>query len=454
MSQTPNPSALAASCDVLVIGGGPAGSTAAALLARQGRDVLLVEKAQHPRFHIGESLLPANARLFDALGVRDQVDAIGLRKFGVEFNSPQHSQRSLVAFSDAWDRSLPYAWQVRRSEFDALLFRHAESCGARTLQSCQVRQVQFDPDGATAVGTQADGQPQQWRARFVLDASGRDTLLARQFGAKRKNQQHDSAALFAHFDGAERLPGAEEGHISIFWFAHGWFWFIPLRDGSTSVGAVCWPQYLKSRSKPLQEFFLDTLAQSQQLQQRLRHARLRPETLQATGNYSYGADHACGDRYALLGDAYAFIDPVFSSGVYLAMTSAFAATELVAARLDQPRRAAAARRRFTAHMRRGPREFSWFIYRMTNPTIRDMFMHPRNLLGAKPALTSLLAGDIYGAAPIGPGLRVFKSAYALLSLLEAGRTWRAWLSRRQRLREAARATDATDAAGSAEARLS
>ncbi len=287
-----------------------------------------------------------------------------------------------------------------------------------------------------ATGTAADGQPIQWRARYVLDATGRDTLLARQQGAKRKNKQHDSAALYAHFLGAERLAGREEGHISIYWFEHGWFWCIPLRDGSTSVGAVCWPQYLKSRSKPLQDFFLDTIALSPKLQQRLQHATLQPGTLQATGNYSYAATHACGERYALLGDAFAFIDPVFSSGVHLALTSAFAAAELAATTLDTPQHARAARKRYTAHMRRGPQAFSWFIYRMTNPTIRDMFMHPRDLLGAKPALTSLLAGDVYGQAPVAGGLRVFKGAYRLLNLLQAGRSWRAWAGRRGRLRTA------------------
>jgi flavin-dependent dehydrogenase len=438
MSQAPLPSALSDVCDVIVIGGGPAGSTAAALLARQGRDVLLVEKATHPRFHIGESLLPANGPLFDRLGLREQVEAIGMRKHGVEFVSPQHAHRSQVDFADAWDKSMPYAWQVRRSELDELLFRHAAACGARTLEGCQVQQVAFDNEGASLQARQADGTLRALRARFVIDASGRDTLLARQRGAKQKNPRHDSAALYAHFRGARRLPGAQEGNISIFWFQHGWFWFIPLADGCTSVGAVCWPYYLKSRSKPLQEFFFDTIALAPALAERLQAAELVAGTLEATGNYSYGASHASGDRYLMLGDAYAFIDPVFSSGVYLAMASAFAGVELVEARLDRPRQAAAARRRFEAHMRRGPREFSWFIYRMTNPTLREMFMHPRDLLGAKAAVTSMLAGDIFGASPIRSGLRVFKGCYRLLSALEARRTWRAWRQRRVNIGEAAR----------------
>ena len=433
------PSPTPTSCDVLVIGGGPAGATIAALLARQGRQVVMLEKAHHPRFHIGESLLPANVALFDRLGLRPQLEAIGMPKYGVEFCSPDHQHRSYFEFADAWDKSMPYAWQVRRSDMDELLFRHAAAQGATAVEGCRVREVLFDdpanPQGAVVKATLDDGAERVYHARFVVDASGRDTFMANKLRIKQKNERHNSSALFGHFHGAKRLEGKKAGNISIFWFQHGWFWFIPLADGSTSIGAVCWPYYLKSRNKPLPEFFADTIAMCPLLVERLADATLIDNRVHATGNYAYTSQHCTGERYLMLGDAFAFIDPVFSSGVYLAMQGAFDGAELVATHLDQPAKAAAARRQFEKRARLGPNEFSWFIYRVTNPTMRHLFMHPANPLRVQEALLSLLAGDIHGNTPIWGALRILKSIYYVMSLANLRRTARAWWRRRQNIRD-------------------
>lgn len=437
MSTTaPDHDAGAGTCDVLVIGGGPAGSTAATLLARRGYRVVLLEKARHPRFHIGESLLPANLPLFADLGVADEIRAIGMIKRGAEFVSPWHGAPQTFAFADAWDKSMPYAYQVRRAEFDDILLRNAGRHGVEVSEGCRVREVQFAADGVCVQATHDDGRHAGYRARFLVDASGRDTFMASRLKAKHRNPKHNSAAMYAHYTHARRHPGEAEGHITIFWFDHGWFWFIPLADGATSVGAVVWPYYMKRRDRPLEAFFSDTIAQCPALAERLADARL-VSPVEATGNFSYTTDHTHGGdgaNYVLLGDAYAFIDPVFSSGVMLAMQSAYAGAEAIDTCLRQPQQRAQALAAFDRRLRHGPREFSWFIYRITTPTLRDLFMGPKNALRMKEALLSVLAGDIFGHTPIWRSVFAFKVLYYAYAALRPRRSWQAWQRRRQNIR--------------------
>jgi flavin-dependent dehydrogenase len=415
--------------DVLVIGGGPAGSSAAIVLAERGHRVVQVEKSRYPRFHIGESLLPANLPVFERLGVAAQVSGIGMQKWGAEFVSPWHGGRGeTFNFSEGWNKSLPFAYQVRRSEFDQILIRRAAQQGAEVIEGCRVRSVEFLPEGrpdgmrARVEAEKDDGTTVCWHTRYVVDASGRDTFLGNRLQSKRRNTKHNSAALYGHFRDAMRYPEEKRaGNISIYWFEHGWFWFIPLADGATSVGAVVWPYYMKSRTTPVRDFFLATIQLCQPLAARLVDAELVSD-VEATGNYSYSCDRSYGPGYVLVGDAFTFIDPMFSSGVLMAMVNGVAGAEALDTCLRQPQLGAAALREFDRVVRHGPKEYSWFIYRITNPTMRDLFMAPRNDFRMKEAMLGLLAGDIYGDTPIWKSLRAFKAAYYIFSALNFKRS--------------------------------
>jgi flavin-dependent dehydrogenase len=421
---------------VVVIGGGPAGSTAAALLAGKGWNVTVLEKDRHPRFHIGESLLPMNLELFDALGVREEIETVAMMKYGAELNSPHHGWNQTFLFSEALDKNWPYAYQVRRSEFDHILLRNCARKGASVFEECRVTGVEFAQDGCAVAAIDADGATHEWRARYLVDASGRDTFLAGKLGIKRRNPRHSSAALFGHFTGVDRLPGRDEGNISIFWFEHGWFWQIPLRDGITSIGAVCSPRYLKTRRASPEDFLWDTIALAPQLAARMRGAALA-SSVTATGNYSYMADRMAGRGYVMIGDAFAFVDPVFSSGVFFAMNSARLGAETVDGALRDPSRREALERRLDRTVRRGVTSFSWFIYRMTSPAIRELLMSPRNVLRVQEALLSLLAGDVFRSRAVHIRLLLFKTLYYLKSAGAFRENLAAWRRRRQAVRDAA-----------------
>ena len=419
-------------CEVFVIGCGPAGSTIGALLAQKGRDVAVVDKERHPRFHIGESLLPLNMPILRRLGVWEELTTIGIRKDAAEFES--HAQGKTVAFqfADAFDKRWSHAFQVRRSEFDLMLLKNAANKGARVFEGARVTAVEF---GNFSRGEDTiihlrieNGGTQVWKTRFLVDASGRDTFLSDRFGIKRKNRKHASAAIFGHFRNARRNPGSAEGNITIVWFEHGWFWFIPLKDGTTSVGAVCWPAYLKSRKSDPTTFFMQTIAMAPEIAGRLADAELTaPAT--ATGNYSYYSDRMAGDGYLMVGDAWAFIDPVFSSGVYLAMNSAVLGADVVDAVMENPARAPHLYAAFERTVRRGVSTFSWLIYRMTSPVIRKLFMAPRNVWGVQSAVISLLAGDVFRAGPVRPRLYFFRAIYYFNFLAHLPSAFRAWRQR-------------------------
>ncbi len=422
----------ASRCDVAVIGGGPAGSTVAALLAERGWHVEVLEKDRHPRFHIGESLLPHSMPMLERLGVLDAVERIGIRKYGAELLSPEDGRTRTVYFGNALGSMSPYAYQVKRAEFDQILFQNAARKGARVHEGVRVKRVDFDAPGTALLHAEdRDGRALSWRARFVIDASGRDTFLSTQLGGKRQNREHKSAAVFSHFAGVRRQAGRDEGNISVAWFEHGWFWMIPFKDGTMSVGAVCWPYYLKRRKSSLDEFLWDTIRLCPPIMERMREARsLMPA--QTAGNYSYRRTTMSGAGHLFVGDAFAFVDPVFSSGVHLALNSGMLGARVVDAYLRESPAYPALLRDFERSVRQGVKSFSWFIYRFTQPAFRDLFLIEGSRFGIEQAVLAVLAGNAFGHAPGRVPVLLFKLCYYLTALFKIRGNWSAYRRRRQR----------------------
>ena len=316
-----------------------------------------------------------------------------------------------------------------------MLIQHSRKNGVEILEGTRVTDVDFRPGKTTLVTTVDEAETARtWEAKYVVDASGRDTFFSNRFNMKQRNPAHNSSAVFGHYSGVPRRPGVDEGNISIYWFDHGWYWMIPLRDGAMSVGAVCWPYYLKSRKKPVDEFLWDTLQMNPMVAERMKGAKLLSPAL-ATGNFSYQTEKMYGDGWLIIGDAFAFIDPVFSSGVYLAMNSAERGATVVDAMLRKGDFTVAANRQLLGDyervLRRGLKTFSWFIYRITTPVMRRMFMNPRNTFRMEEAVLSLLSADIFDKTPIRFPFAMFKSVYWIATLLN----WRVSLaSWRQRQR--------------------
>jgi flavin-dependent dehydrogenase len=426
--------ALDTECEVLVIGGGPAGSTAATLLTRYGRKVILLEKAHHPRFHIGESLLPMNLPLFERLGVLEKVRAMGVFKPGADFEADNERGYNTFAFKRAIGNSPPHAYQVWRQDFDQMLFEHARATGADAREGHEVISFEQVSSRKSHVEVRVDdGSAYRITAQYVVDATGRDTFLASKKHLRRKNPEHQSAAIFGHFRGAEYRAGEDAGNISIYRFDHGWMWMIPLPDGVMSIGAVCRPAYLKQRKGKAVDFLWETLKLNEGLAKRIEHAELIGGEVRVTGNYSYDSVQMGGPGWVMVGDAFAFLDPVFSSGVYLAMSGAEQAASVVDQSLREPKLEMSLLRRLERRQRAGMARFAFFIYRFNSPIMDAMFRSPRNTWQIEQGVISMLAGDLFDSPKVLSRLRAFKLIYILSALRHFARWGR---ERRYRLQQA------------------
>jgi flavin-dependent dehydrogenase len=261
-----------------------------------------------------------------------------------------------------------------------------------------------------------DGAPTPWFPRFLVDASGRDTLLLTRLGLKRVDKRNNTAAVFGHFRNVSRGSGSAAGMITMHLFRHGWFWMIPLPDDVMSVGLVGTRSFFRTRTGDLNSFFARAVAATPSVAERMSNAEpIRP--LVATANYSYASRRYAGDGYILIGDAAAFIDPLFSSGVMMAMSSAAFAAEVVDAWLDNRELGGRLMRDYERRVRRALHSLSWLIYRINTPVLRDIFMASFDLFNTRNGLLAILAGDFYAAPSLLSPLRRLQLAYGCLYLL-------------------------------------
>ncbi|HET9368880.1 MAG TPA: NAD(P)/FAD-dependent oxidoreductase [Vicinamibacterales bacterium] len=322
--------------DVIVIGGGPAGSTAAALLAEYGHRVVLLEREPHPRYHIGESLIPYTWFTLNRLGVVDWLHKSACpKKYSVQFVSITGKVSQPFYFFQTIKHECAQTWQVLRSEFDTMLLDNARSKGVEIRPFWTVRDVLME--GSRVVGVRADqkdgAKNVELRAQVVVDASGRDSLLSRKFGWKDRDPDLNKIAVWSYFKGAMRDPGLDEGATTVAYVPQkGWFWYIPLHSDIVSVGVVGEPGYLYRDTRDPKEIFAREVRDCAWIREHVEVGE-QCEPVRVTGEYTYHSKQIGGDGFVLVGDAFAFLDPLFSTGVFLALKSGEMSADAVHAAL-------------------------------------------------------------------------------------------------------------------------
>jgi flavin-dependent dehydrogenase len=411
--------------DVLILGGGPAGSTAGALLAAEGVETVILEAERFPRFHVGESLLPHTLPLLDRLGVHETVRALPhtRRKDGASFVTHDGSRHVAYWFEDAMAPAIPHAYQVRRDEFDAALLANARARGAEVLEGWRATVPQWDGTRLAALTVKdPGGEERVLRPKVLLDASGQSSFLASRMGWRFPYPKHRKVAAVAHFRGAWLPPGREAGNITIALTGGGWFWLIPFADDTVSVGAVLDVERWRQAGSGPEALFDAAVAATPEVARRLVGAeRLIP--FNAVQNFSYRVVRAAGDGYCLIGDAAGFLDPIFSTGVFLATTTGAAAAEDVLDALRRRGRVEANDFAPTVALTRTlHRVFFSFIRAYYNPHFLAFFFNPRPMLQLPGAIVSLLAADV-----LRPGRWQRTGRYRVLLLLaqlqELGSRW-------------------------------
>jgi geranylgeranyl reductase family protein len=320
--------------DVIVMGGGPAGSTIASILSREGRSVVLFEKEEFPRHHIGESLMTDTYFTFQRMGLLEKLKASPfVRKYSVQFANTAGKESRPFYFFEAMHHESAVTWQVTRAVFDKMLIEHAAEQGAVVHQGTAVKQVLFEEDRAVGVEVQMkDGERQTFHSKVVVDATGQSAMLSNKFRWRVRDPKLKKAVLYSYFKGALREPDLNGGATLVLRTqpgSGGWFWYIPLEEDITSVGIVADPGYLlKNRGQDLAKIFNEEIDRCESVKRRVE-VGTRVDKIYSILDYSYRSKRNSGDGFIIIGDAYGFLDPIYSSGVLLALKMAELAADAI-----------------------------------------------------------------------------------------------------------------------------
>ena len=379
--------------DVVIIGGGPAGSTAATTLAQTGRRVLVLEKEKFPRFHVGESLLPYNRGIFDELGVWPKIEAAGfMKKRGAQFLMGNGSHGIRLDFSKGSFNKFREAIHVERSKFDELLLAHARESGAEVREECQVLEYRVGTDDVAVRYRDADGAEQDARSRFLIDASGLSNFSANRDSLREYYSGHKKVAIFGHFAGLDMPQGDEKGDILIVRRENSWFWLIPIEDNKVSAGLVLDRADFQELGKDVEKIFRDAVRDTPAVSGRFaRSEALTP--LHAVVDFSYRNGRLVEPRLVRIGDASGFLDPVFSSGVMLAMASARQGAKAVDQALSEGAALTAGMRSYEKSNRQCIALYWEFIEKFYTIPFAQVFFQPASRLRMVCAISSVLAGS-------------------------------------------------------------